>query len=99
MKICLQEAIESLHLYKEESQACQDESNHHDTEQELLLVQEKFKRMEVIFTLRRNEGYMSSSFGGRSFPVIRLADENLVGVLKIKPCNSTSTCNKFLMFE
>jgi len=29
-----------MEVYKEESQACQDESNHHGTEQESLSVQE-----------------------------------------------------------
>ena len=46
-----QEAIESSHLYEEESSVSQiikDESNHYDVEQELLLEQERFGWTEII---------------------------------------------------
>ena len=42
--------------YKEESQAWQEESNYHGAEQELLLVQKRFKQMEIAFALRKNSG-------------------------------------------
>ena len=61
------------YIYKEEGQAWQDESSHHCAEQESLSVQERFKWMEITFALRKNEGYMPSGFGGRLFPVDRLA--------------------------
>ena len=55
-----------------------DESNHNSAEQESLSEQERFVRMEITFTLRKNGGYRTSSLDGRLFPVGRLADENLI---------------------
>ena len=55
-----------------------DEGNHNGAEQESLSEQERFMLMEITFTLRKNEGYMPSGLGGRSFPVDRLANKNLV---------------------
>ena len=50
-----------------------DESNHNDAEQE------RFVQMEITFTLRKNGSYnIPSGFGGRSFPVDRQEDENLI---------------------
>ena len=37
----------------------------------------KFVRTEINFVQRKNGGYMPSSLGGRSFIVVRQADENL----------------------
>ena len=39
--------------------------------------QERFMRTEITFTLRKNGGYRTNGLGGRSFPVVRQADENL----------------------
>ena len=38
---------------------------------------QRFVRMEINFVLGKNGGYMPSSLGGRSFIVVRQADENL----------------------
>ena len=42
------------YLYEEESQAWQDESNHHHAEQESLSVQERFEWTEITFALTKN---------------------------------------------
>ena len=75
-------------LYEEESQACQDEGNHHGAEQDSLSLQERFEWKETIFTqsLKKYGGYMPSSFSSRSFSVVRLVewqvDEIFIGLLK-----------------
>ena len=46
------------YLYEEESQALQDESNHHRVQLESLVVQESFKWTEITFALRKNGGYV-----------------------------------------
>ena len=56
----------------------------HGAEQESLSVQERFERTEITFTLIENGGCMPSGLGGRSFPVVWQADENLVGVFNNK---------------
>ena len=70
----------NLHLCKEEfaplrrrKPSIVDESNHNGTEKELFSKQERFVRMEITFTLRKNGGYRASSLGGRLFPVVRQA--------------------------
>ena len=55
-----------------------DESNRNGAEQEPLLEQERFIRTEITFTLRKNGGYIPSGLGGRSFPIDRSTDKNLV---------------------
>ena len=55
---------------KEESQAWQDESNHHHAELESLSVQERFEWMEITFAPTENGG---CGLGGRLFLVVRLA--------------------------
>jgi len=46
--------------------------------------------MEITFTLRKNGGYASSSVDGRSFPMDRQADENLIFKNILNLCNLTS---------
>ena len=49
-------------------------SNHDEAEQESFSEQQRFVRMEIAFTLRKNGGYKTSVLGGRLFPVVRQAD-------------------------
>ena len=55
------------------------DSKHLEATKESISEQQKFDRTEITFTLRKNEGYICSSLGGRAVLVAcRLADENLV---------------------
>ena len=58
------------------------ESKHRGTVKELTLEHQRLDRTEILFSLRKNGGYIHSSLGGRSILVVRQAgrpgDENLV---------------------
>ena len=53
------------HLYEEESQALKIKVT--------TMAQSHVRADRITFTLRKNEGYMSSGLGGRSLPVHRQA--------------------------
>ena len=54
------------------------ESKHHGAVQELTSEQQRFSWTEVMFSLRKNGGYICSSLGGKSVLVVWQADENLI---------------------
>ena len=65
------------------------ESKHHGAVKELTLEHQRFDRTKILFSVRKNGGYIHCSLDGRSVLVVRQAgrpaDENLVvhGIFKI----------------
>ena len=49
------------------------ESKHHSAVKELTLEHQRFDRIEILFFLRKNGGYIHSSLGGRSVFVVTQA--------------------------
>ena len=60
-KVCT--FTENFALLQRRKQSIADESNHSGTEQESFSEQQRFIRMEIAFTLRKNGGHTQSSLG------------------------------------